>query len=388
MKNTPVGHSLSHRPLRVASAIMDSPRNFHNPRGWLSEALFERARRRIAAGRRLAVAAYTVLRDRANKALQAPIESLRDLDGSPHFRQDGVYVPDRDGVVNEKADRRSGDLVKRFSRHVLDLALAYRISGHLRYLHGALDRVHAWCINENTMMWPDGYVFDSATPGQPYGGDIVLFAGLADAFLAIALLRNDPAWDLAAQSAVLRWIRHMVEPQRRRMFYEGREMTNNWEDARLLYLCFGACALDDLDLLLEVFERWRSILPLKMTDEGELPRETMRTRSMHYTLFALDSMTLVAEMSAGFGVDLYDHAINGRGLRLALSYAARYMLDMSSWPFPMLEPLKKETLRDHGLASFELAYRHWKDPLFLRVIRRWDGRPVTDHHATLLHGRF
>jgi hypothetical protein len=54
----------------------------------------------------------------------------------------------------------------------------------------------------------------------------------------------------------------------------------------------------------------------------------------------------------------------------------------------MLEPLRSEEMRDHYLASFELAYSHWKDPLYLRVIRRWGGRPVTDHHATLLHGRF
>ena len=40
---------------------------------------------------------------------------------------------------------------------------------------------------------------------------------------------------------------------------------------------------------------------MKMTDEGELPRETMRTKSMHYTLFALNSTTLVAEMGAAYG---------------------------------------------------------------------------------------
>jgi len=319
----------------TAPGVLEAGRSA--PRGWLAEAVFERARRRIAAGRPPALAAYAVLRERAEAAWKAPIESLRDRDGSPHFRQDGVYVPNRDGVVNAQANRRAGELAGRFSRHSLDLALAYRIDGDERYLCRALDWIHAWCINENTLMFPDGYVLDSATPGLPYGGNIVLFHGFCDAFLAIALLRRHPAWELAAQATVLRWVRKMVEPQRRRMFFEGREMTNNWEDARLLYLGFAACALDDLDLLLEVFERWRRIIPLKMTDTGELPRETMRTRSMTYTLAALHSTTLVAELAAGWGIPLYDYSVNGRCLRLALDFAARHLMNIKTWPFPMLD---------------------------------------------------
>ena len=176
----------------------------------------------------------------------------------------------------------------------------------------------------------------------------------------------------------------MVEPQRKLMFFNGREMYNNWEDARLLYLASGALALGDLDLLIYVFERWRTIIPMKMTDEGELPRETMRTRSMHYTLFALNSMTRVAAMADGYGYDLYDYNINGRSLKLAVDYATRFLPNMEAWPFQMIEPLEAELGRS-SLAVFEMAYGHWRDEAYLRVIDQYGGRPVVNQHASLLY---
>jgi hypothetical protein len=360
--------------------------NEMTPRGWLNEELFDRVRQRLAAGDGMTTAAHAALLTRADAALEAPAASVRDNGGSPHFRQDAVYVPGRDGVINDEADRRSGHVLNRFSADALDLATAYRIGGDARYLVKALELIHAWCINENTYMVPDGFVFDPATPGAQHGGDIIFFHAFYRAFQAMALLRDDPGWALSAHAAVLRWVRAMAEPQRRRMFFRGREMTNNWEDARLLHLAFAASALGDLDVLLEVFDRWKAILPLKMTDEGELPRETMRTRSMHYTLFALHSTTLVAELAAGYGCNLYDHTVNGRGLRRAIDYATGYLLNLPSWPFQNLQPLDSAQLRDGLLATFELAHAHWGDPRYLRVIEAWGGRPVTDSHATLLHG--
>jgi hypothetical protein len=180
----------------------------------------------------------------------------------------------------------------------------------------------------------------------------------------------------------------MIEPQRPLMFFEGREMYNNWEDARLWYLASGALAVDDADLLLECFSRARDILSIKMTDEGQLPRETMRTRSMSYTLFALDSMTDLADLADQLGEELYDTTVNGRGIRLAVDYAARHLLDMASWPFEMIHPVEEEIARgDRGrLGVFERAHARWGDRRYLDVIEKHGGRPVLGGHATLLCG--
>ena len=353
-------------------------------RGWLSEGVFEAARGRIGRNWPVAVAARDELLRRADAALTETPVHVRMASGSPEFRQDGVYIPDRDGVRNPKSDMRCGHLAHRFSNAALDLAVAWRLTRDARYAERALAWIHTWCINENTRMFPTGRVVDMATPGLPYGGDVVLFLPFIRAFHAMALLNGYAGWGLPQRAAVRRWVRQMIEAQRRRMFFEGVEMTNNWEDARLAYVGFGAAALDDADILLEVFERWKDIVPLKMTDEGQLPRETMRTRSMHYTLAALRLMLIVAELGEGYGFGLYDYSVNGRSLRRAVDYAATYLLDMSAWPFEMIEPLNATGRPSEPGAVFEMAYRHWRDPRYRQVIMAWGGRPVADGHVTLL----
>ena len=351
---------------------------------FLSGEYLEAIRRRAGAGEQPWADAHARLVAAAEEALQQAPLSVRQNGGSPFFRQDAVYVPGKDGVVNPEANRKSGELAGQLSRCSLTLALAWRLTGEPRYADKALQLIHAWCINQNTYMNPTGRMVDSWTRGAEFGGDIILFGCFPGLFQAAYLLADYAGWDLCARAAVKRWVRAMIDPQRSRMFYEGREMYNNWDDARLLYLAKGALFLDDLDLLIEVFDRWRLILPLKMTDEGELPRETMRTRSMHYTLFALHSMTEVAEIARQFGEDLYDCEVNGRGLKKAVDYAARYLLHMDQWPFQMIQPLADDRGGVNHMGLFEMAAARWGPHPYLDVIAVWGGRPVTAGHATLL----
>lgn len=352
---------------------------------FLSEGRFTEIQSAVREGAQPALAAYEHLMARTEEALTQPPLSVRDNGGSPFFRQDAAYVPGQDGVRDAEANHESGRLAGRFASASMDLALAYRLTGEARYADKALELIHCWCIDQNARMFATGYIQDAFTPGAQYGGDIILFASLNRAFLAMDLLDGYPGWDIYCQAAVRQWVRNMVEPQRKLMFFQGVPMYNNWEDARLLYLASGALLLGDLDLLIYAFERWRAIIPLKMTDEGELPRETMRTRSMHYTLFALNSSTLVAEIGQAYGFALYDYEINGRCLKKAIDYAARYLLDMDAWPHPMIEPLGSE-LGSTSLAVFEMAHGHWGDEAYVRVIDQYGGRPVTAGHATLLYG--
>ena len=120
-----------------------------------------------------------------------------------------------------------------------------------------------------------------------------------------------------------------------------------------------------------------------MTDEGELPRETMRTRSMNYTVMALMHTMEVAEIGRRYGFDLYDLTINGRNIRKAVDYATHYLLHFDEWPFEQITPLDEKA--PPRLALFEMAYRQWRDPRYLQVIDTWGGRPVVGGHATLLY---
>ncbi len=343
--------------------------------------------RRVVAGEQPWASAHQCLLEAAKKGMKQEPLSVRQNGGSPHFRVDASYVRGQDGVLDEQANRDSFHLGKLLGDVTCDLGLAYRLTGEKRYADHALTLIHTWCINQNTRMFPAGQVEDAWTPGGIYGGDVVMFNALRNLFLAIYLLNDYSDWNPSAHAAVRRWVRAMVEPQRELMFYEGSEMYNNWEDERLLYLANGALALDDLDMLDGVFNRWRQIIPMKMTSEGELPRETMRTRSMSYTLRALHDMTYVAEIAQQFGVNLYDYRADGKCLKLALDYAAHYLLHMESWPHPMIRSLPDDATPGQRMGQFELALAHWGEAHYLAAINAWGGRPLQEDHATLLFAK-
>ena len=353
---------------------------------FLSHQYIAAIRTGVEAGSEPVVAAHQALLAAADVALDQDRLCIRDAGGSPHFRQDGVYVEGKDGVRDPGANMESSRLAGRLSRTATDLALAWRFTDQARYADKALDLIHYWCINRGSYMFPDGRVEDPRTPEGKYGGDVVLFHSFWDLFLACYLLLDYPGWDLRPRAAVKAWIGDMIDRQRPLMFYDGAAMYNNWEDARLLYLTQGALALDDLDLLAQVFERRQQILPLKMTDEGELHRETMRTRSMSYTLASIHASLRIAEIARQHGVDLYDLTVNGRCFRTSVDYATRYLLDMDSWPHEMIHPADEDVRDSASLGAFELAYRQWGDERYLQAIDAWSTRPVVVGHATLLYG--
>jgi len=356
---------------------------------FLSRPYTDRIGQRVAAAEQPWTDAYALLIADADEALAARPLSVSEAGCGRFFRMDAVYREGRDGVVDHAANMQARHLLGRTGARCWALALAWRLSGEDRYADKALELIHTWCINRNTFMEPTGRVMGPATPGRAANGDIALFGSCGPLFLAAYLLDDYAGWDLYAQAAVRRWVRSMIEPQRELMFFEGRQMYNNWEGARLLYLATGAVCVGDLDLLGDVFAMWKQALPLKMTAEGELHRETMRTRSMHYTLFALRTGLLVAEIAHQHGVDLYGYNTDGKCEKLAVDYAAKYLLDMDAWPFQMLTPLKTDRVdNNHAwLAAFELAYAHWGDRLYLDVINAWGGRPVPVNHATLLYAK-
>ena len=106
---------------------------------------------------------------------------------------------------------------------------------------------------------------------------------------------------------------------------------------------------------------------------------------MSYSLASIHSTLRIAEIARQHGVDLYDLTVNGRGFRAAVDYAARYLLDMDTWPHEMIHPADEDVRGNASLGAFELAYRQWGDERYLKTIEAWSARPIANGHATLLY---
>ena len=66
---------------------------------------------------------------------------------------------------------------------------------------------------------------------------------------------------------------------------------------------------------------------------GALPHELTRTRSFHYSLYALQAAYTLADSAACLGVDLYGYRDGkGRSLRRATDYVAAYRGRAADWP--------------------------------------------------------
>ena len=124
-----------------------------------------------------------------------------------------------------------------------------------------------------------------------------------------------------------------------------------------------------------------------MDEDGSLPRECERTRSMTYTIAALGMASDVAEIAKAFQVDLYNYSHNGKSLKLAIDYASRHLLDMNTWPHKMINPIEEEIKKTKHFGFWELAYAEWEDPRYLDIINHYQTRPLAYEHVSLLFGR-
>lgn len=300
-------------------------------------------------------AAYRDLIARADKALAAKPASVMDKRSIPVSGDRHDYVslarywwPDpanpkgpyvrRDGDTNPDVESNRSDRValSGMARDADTLALAYYYSGEAKYAAGAARVVRTWFLDPATAMNP-GLDYAQAVPGVSNGRpegvlDGAAFIGVIDAVGLIA-----PSGALTAQenAALEAWFsRHldwMLKSANGKA--EGAKRNNHglWYDAQVARFALFARRPDIAQRVVAAFPKAR--LAKQVDAQGALPEELTRTRSFHYSLYALDAAYGVADSAACLGVDLYDAEEKGRSLRRATDYVAAYRGRGADWPY-------------------------------------------------------
>jgi hypothetical protein len=270
------------------------------------------------------------------------------------------------------------------ARALADLGLGYAFTKQANYADKAIDLLYHWCLNPATYMEPTGHNHGPVTCTNN-AGDVEVMMVFSDFFFAADFIWDYPGWNAATKAGIKEWIRKMVEAKRGLLYYAGAEdMKNNWEDWRLTYEAAGAVVLEDWDLLWELFDRWKYILPFKVGPNGELVEDITREQSVHYCLFSLDPYTRVAEIARHYGVDLYNYTVDTLNLELVYDFHAYFLSDWknrgSEWP------RSTTPVTNADVGCFELAYSEWRKTPYLATVNYW-GRPSefqsTGHHPTL-----
>ncbi len=248
----------------------------------------------------------------------------------PYVRRDGDTNPD---VESNRFDRTA---LSRMAREADTLALAYYYSGEAKYAAGAARVVRTWFLDSATAMNP-GLDYAQAVPGVSNGRpegvlDGAAFIGVID---AVGLIAPSGALTAAENAALENWFgRHldwMLKSANGKS--EGAKRNNHglWYDAQVARFALFARRPEVAQRIVEAFPKAR--LARQVDANGALPEELTRTRSFHYSLYALDAAYGVADSAACLGVDLFDTEEKGRSLRRATDYVAAYRGRAADWPY-------------------------------------------------------
>lgn len=291
----------------------------------------------------------------------------------PYLRHDGEVNPER---ATEAFDAMR---MQAMSDDVEALALAYFYTDEPRYAEGAARLIRAWFLDPATRMNPNMDYAQSVPGREPGRAEGVLDTSrLQPVVESIGLIAPSGAISGADEQALEQWFSHYVDwmltsPNGR----AERGASNNhglWFDAQITQFALFARRPDIARAVVEAFPSTR--IAAQFEPDGRLPRELARTRSYHYSLYALTAAYDVADMGECVGLDLWTYRdAQGRGLRSATDFVAHYAGTPQAWPYRELKPSPGETADLLTRASWA-----WRSPGYSLV----PPGPGT----TLLYGRF
>jgi hypothetical protein len=287
--------------------------------------------------------------------------------GKPYMNRDGVV---NRAEVNEYDAPRKDRMIK----GVRGMAMAYYLTGDEKYAQGAAKYLRAWFLDEPTRMNPN---LDHAqfVPGSNEGRGFGIIETRAFVHLvdAVSLLHDSSAWTDADDQGFRAWMNAFVDwLQTSKNGRDEANATNNhgqWYDMQLAGL---ARYLERDDVVLRVVsENGPKRIADQVAPDGSLPKELTRTRSLHYSLFAIDAWVQLAEIGKSSGFDLYNfRTADGRGIKPALDFMTPFLLGEKKWEHQMIG---EDNSRDYR-GTFHRAARAYGDTRFAAVAERLDKK--------------
>jgi hypothetical protein len=301
------------------------------------------------------MSAWEKVRTGANDALDIPLQSVTDDDGSHHF------TLERNDRHDYREAIKTGDRVR-------NLALAYFVTGEDRYAEKAIDQIHHWFLDENAYQYPTG--------SGDYG--VEQYITIPKFLMGAALLRGHSYWDnksatmpwngeqaSTAEDALaawaVTWANSLTEPNH----------NNIWVWLAVAEASAAAYAGDDT-LFQSAVDRYKSDPAWNdYNDDGSFQAELNRENGYRYQLFRMKAHATFCELARHRGVDLYSY----NGLKRSFDWMAHYVMHPEDWEWGTGSLDWDRTHEAPGV--YELAHSIWGESAYRDVIDV-DGRPVDD----------
>ena len=252
-------------------------------------------------------------------------------DGLPWVRRDGEVNPDT------KTEVHPGGVYGR----VHTLALAYFYFGDERYFEYAERQLHDWFINPETYVEPNG-LYAQSIPGICEGTapGLIVFSQNYELFNGMGILESMGRLKPEIKDGVRVWFdrftdwllthEHGVTES-----YAGNNH-GSWYDAQVLS---PLVYFDNRPQLIKNIcqTAYYKRFVLQIEPDGSQPRELSRTKPIHYSLYNISALCVVANLMkrCGFGEAWeLDAERNECILKSAVDFIYPYAMDPKSLPYP------------------------------------------------------
>jgi hypothetical protein len=299
--------------------------------------------------------------------------------GEPYIRRDGEVNPERDGTAFDVT------AMDRMSAAVEALALAHYLTDDPRYAARAAELVRTWFLDRATRMNPNTE-FAQGVPGRTPGRQ----EGVLDTYRLIRVVEGvgliQPSGALSPQelAGLKAWFSSYVDWMGSSPNGRGEAAARNnhalWYDLQRAHFALFAGRPDVAREIAVKFGPTR--IAAQVAPDGSLPEELTRTRALHYTVFALQPATGVADLGACVGADVWGYAApDGRSLRRAVAFVAPYVGREREFPYPELKPGPS----DEMLETLTRAARAYRDPALAKAAADVAARrPASDLQLTVV----
>ena len=266
--------------------------------------------------------------------------------GEPYSRRDGRVNPD------SRSDSFDKSRMARFGTDVRVLALAYHHLGDRHYANHAANLLRAWFVSADTRMNPN-LNHGQALPGVNHGrGEgIIELNALSDVVESIGLIEPAGAMTKGELASLKQWFTNLTQWMATSSIGKAERDKNNNHGLHYDYLITHFALFAGRETLAQqvVMNFPARRIAVQMKSDGSLPEELARTRSWHYSFYALEAATKLATLGECVGLDLWSaETRDDRGLPKAFAFLAPYQADMTKWPYKdtgLTDPAKRDAVR-------------------------------------------
>ncbi|MGI9430474.1 MAG: alginate lyase family protein, partial [Bythopirellula sp.] len=269
------------------------------------------------------------------------------------------------------------------------LALAYYYFGEEKYAKHASLLIRTWFLDPETKMNPN-LKYGQAVLGRSEGRGVGIIdtRGFIVLLDCVALVRESPSFSAADEAALREWFgEFLVWLRTSDLGIDEKLHENNhgsWYAAQVARI---ALFVGNEDFAREVVETVRTErIPNQFKPDGRQPHENERTKSLHYCMFNLSALSVVARVGEQLGLDLWNVQSPGAGsMKQGLNYIRPFLSNQAEWPYQQLDRVR---LSPRTIMLLRMASVRYSDPKYEKLIEQTQHRYSDRNYATLVCGTY